>query len=110
MVERSNAGPSIPVGEVPIENSDKAHRFEARFQEGVAVLTYHYDMTGGLVLEHTEVPPLLRHHGIATRLAAAALEFARNHQLRVVPVCPFVVAYLGQHPEFSALVRRDRAT
>jgi uncharacterized protein len=92
-------------GVVPIENNTEAHRFEARFPEGLAVLRYHYDATGGLVLDHTEVPPPLRHRGIATRLAGTALEFARDHQVVVVPVCPFVVAYLKQHPEFNALIR-----
>jgi predicted GNAT family acetyltransferase len=90
---------------VPIENNTGAHRFEARFPEGLAVLRYHFDASGGLVLDHTEVPPPLRHRGIATRLAGAAFEFARDHQVVVVPVCPFVVAYLEQHPEFSAMIR-----
>jgi uncharacterized protein len=85
-------------GVVPIENNTVTHRFEARFPGGVAVLRYHYDATGSLVLDHTEVPALLRHRGVATRLARTALEFARDHQLVVVPVCPFVVAYLHQHP------------
>jgi NAD(P)-dependent dehydrogenase (short-subunit alcohol dehydrogenase family) len=47
--------------------------------------------------------------GIATRLARTALEFARDHQVVVVPVCPFVVAYLQQHPDFNSLVRPTRA-
>ena len=105
-MEGSPTGPSDAIADVPIQHNDAAHRFEARFQEGMAVLSYHYDLAGALVLDHTEVPALLRHQGIATRLAAAALEFASRHQLIVVPVCPFVVAYLREHPEFSALVRR----
>jgi predicted GNAT family acetyltransferase len=85
-------------GAVPIANNTVTHRFEARFPEGVAVLRYHHDGAGSLVLDHTEVPAPLRHRGIATRLARTALEFARDHQVVVVPVCPFVVAYLHQHP------------
>lgn len=90
---------------VPIENNTAAHRFEARFPEGFAVLRYHDDATGALVLDHTEVPPPLRHRGIATRLARTALEFARGHHLVVVPVCPFIVAFVRQHPEFHDLIR-----
>src|SRR6185503_14772945 len=89
----------------PIENNMAAHRFEARFPEGLAVLQYHHDATGALVLDHTEVPPVLRHRGIATRLARAALEFARDQRVDVVPVCPFVVAYVKRHPELSDLIR-----
>ena len=94
---------------VPIANNTVTHRFEARFPEGVAVLRYHYDGAGSLVLDHTEVPAPLRHRGIATRLARTALEFARDHQEVVVPVCPFVVAYLQQHPDFNSLVRPTHA-
>jgi hypothetical protein len=84
------------------------HRFEARFPEGLAILRYHYDTAHRLVLDHTEVPPVLRHRGIATRLAAAALDFASRRELVVVPICPFVVAYLERHPEFKRLLgRRD---
>jgi predicted GNAT family acetyltransferase len=92
-------------GAVPITNDTVTHRFEARSPEGVAVLRYHYDGAGSLVLDHTEVPAPLRHRGIATRLARTALEFARDHQVVVVPVCPFVVSYLQQHPDFNSLVR-----
>jgi predicted GNAT family acetyltransferase len=92
-------------GVVPIANNMVTRRFEARFPEGVAVLRYHYDGAGSLVLDHTEVPAPLRHRGIATRLARTALEFARDQHVVVVPVCPFVVAYLQQHPDFNSLVR-----
>ena len=87
------------VSEIAIVNNEAAHRFEARFAEGVAVLQYQYRNDGALVLVHTEVPPALRRRGIATRLASAALAFARDNRLEVVPVCPFVAAYLRQHPK-----------
>jgi hypothetical protein len=91
-------------GGTAIVNNTAEHRFEARFPEGLAVLRYHYDAAHRLTLDHTEVPLVLRHQGIATQLAAAALAFASHRKLVVVPVCPFVVAYLRQHPEFNALV------
>ena len=87
------------MSETAIVNNEAAHRFEARFAEGIALLQYQYRSDGALVLVHTEVPPALRRRGIATRLASAALAFARDHHLEVVPVCPFVVAYLQQHPK-----------
>ena len=96
-------------GAPAIVNNTAEHRFEAGFPEGLAILRYHYDTAHRLVLVHTEVPPLLRHKGIATQLAAAALDFARDRELVVVPVCPFVVAYLQQHPEFNALIAPRRA-
>ncbi|HVC19282.1 MAG TPA: GNAT family N-acetyltransferase [Vicinamibacterales bacterium] len=90
---------------VPIEHNEAASRFEARFPEGVALLQYRFDAAGDFVLIHTEVPPSLRGRGLADRLARTALEYARDHRLVVVPLCPFVRAYLDRHPEFTPLVR-----
>ncbi|MBM4415353.1 MAG: N-acetyltransferase [Chloroflexi bacterium] len=43
---------------------------------------------------------------MASRLADVALRDARACRLRVVPRCPFVAAYIRDHPEFADLVRR----
>jgi predicted GNAT family acetyltransferase len=91
-------------GDMAIVNNTAEHRFEARLPDGFAILRYHYDPAHRLILDHTEVPAAHRHQGIATRLAAAALDFASHVGLVVVPVCPFVVAYLRQHPELNRLV------
>src|SRR4030081_2623239 len=72
--------PTVP-GEVAVDNNEAAHRFEVRVPEGIAELRYRYDGGGTLVLVHTEVPPVRRHQGIATRLAGAALVFARDRGL-----------------------------
>ncbi|MDE3155178.1 MAG: N-acetyltransferase, partial [Acidobacteriota bacterium] len=68
------------------------------------------DAAGDLVLVHTEVPPALRGRGLADRLAAAALDYARAHHLAIVPVCPFVKKYLTRHPGDQSLVRGERPT
>jgi uncharacterized protein len=92
--------------EGPVENNGAAHRFEARFPEGLALLKYHYDGAGRLSLDHTEVPPARQHHGVAALLAKAALDFARARNLKVFPRCPYVIAYLDGHPELEPLVDR----
>jgi predicted GNAT family acetyltransferase len=92
--------------EIRIENNDSAHRFETRFPDGLALLKYHYDSAGRLSLDHTEVPPAHQHHGLAGLLAKAALDFAAARKLKVFPRCPYVLAYLAQHPELEPLVDR----
>jgi len=99
------SGPEAP--EVPVENSEAAHRFEIRFPDGPAFLKYHYDAAGRLSLDHTEVPPERQHHGLAGVLAKAALDFARDRKLKVFPRCPYVIAYLASHPELEPLVDRS---
>jgi predicted GNAT family acetyltransferase len=42
---------------------------------------------------------------MAGTLAHAALEYARSNKLTVIPVCPYVIAYLAKHPEYQSLVK-----
>lgn len=92
-----------------VEHNVPARRFELPFPDGLAMLEYHYDRAGQLHLDHTEVPPARRHRGVGGLLARAALDFARAHDLTVVPVCPYVIAYLEAHPESTLRVDRGGA-
>lgn len=87
-----------------IEREPHRHRLVARVG-GVPAgeLTYH-EADGHLTLVHTEVAGELEGRGIAGALAAAALEWARSEHWRVVPLCPFVTAYLRRHPDQLDLV------
>ena len=59
---------------------------------------------------HTEVPPALEDQGIAGKLVAAALDFARAAHLRVIPLCPYVSDFISKHPEYQDLLsEKDRA-
>jgi predicted GNAT family acetyltransferase len=83
-----------------VVNNEGAHRFELVFDDGVAFLVYerHGDR---LVLVHTEVPKPFEGRGCGGMLVRAAVDYARVHHLRVVPVCPFARAYLQRHPEYA---------
>jgi predicted GNAT family acetyltransferase len=63
---------------------------------------------GVIVLVHTEVAASAEGHGLGSRLVAGALDDIRARGLRLVPVCPFVAAYLRRHPEQQDLVARNR--
>jgi uncharacterized protein len=62
---------------------------------------------GAIVLLHTEVAPSAEGQGLGGRLVAGALADIRSRGLRLVPVCPFVAAYIRRHPEQRDLVARD---
>ena len=80
-------------------------RFELERDGHVASLQY--TVAGHvLALLHTEIPEALRGSGIASTLAQTALDWARDHHLKVDVVCPFVTAFLETHPEYSDLVLR----
>jgi predicted GNAT family acetyltransferase len=78
-------------------------RFELERDGHVAYLEYNL---AGKVLQliHTEVPEALRGKGMASALAESALEWAREHEVKVDVICPSVAAYLKRHSEYSDLV------
>jgi predicted GNAT family acetyltransferase len=88
---------------IEVRNNVAAQRFEVESGGSLAVLEYEEE-DGRITLVHTEVPPPLEGKGIAGRLAAAALDSARDRNLRVIPVCDFVSAYIKRHPEYLQVV------
>ena len=79
------------------------NRFEAATEHGAATLRYF--LRGDVIdLAHTAVPQDAEGQGIGSALAHAALEHARKNGLKVIPSCPFVLAYLQKHKEYADLV------
>jgi uncharacterized protein len=80
-----------------------SQRFEMDVDGQLSVLEYTFK-NQRLFLTHTEVPSALQSHGLGTKLAHAALEYARQNELTVVAICPFVKEYVHSHPEYQAFV------
>ena len=53
---------------------------------------------------HTEIDERFEGQGVGSRLVHDALEDARAKGLKVIPMCPFVKAYMARHPEYLDLV------
>jgi predicted GNAT family acetyltransferase len=88
--------PDLHVLDVP-----DLRRYEARLGEGRELAgLMDYRLTDDfIVLTHTEVRQGFEGQGIGSRLVRAVLEDLRERQVAVIPTCPFVVAWLHQHPE-----------
>lgn len=54
---------------------------------------------GKLTVFHTEVSPESEGKGYAKQLLDAMTAYAREHQLKVLPLCPYVHAQFRRHPE-----------
>ena len=91
----------------PVVDNRSESRFETKTPGGTAVIEYQLE-GGRLVLTHTEVPEADRKRGLGTRLVEAVLGKARELGLTVVPVCPFVRAYLRRNPQAGGLIEEPR--
>jgi uncharacterized protein len=88
---------------VEVVNNPERHRFETRVDGVLAQVAYRLE--GDVItFTHTEVPESLSGRGIANQLAVTALNYARDHGLKVIPLCPFVSTYIKRHPEYQPLV------
>jgi predicted GNAT family acetyltransferase len=86
-----------------VRDNTALSRFELDAAGVTAFMTYRLG-DGVITLQHTETPVQARGQGIASRLVAGVLAMARARGLKVIPRCPFVSAYIAEHPEFGDLV------
>ena len=52
-----------------------------------------------LTVYHTEVLPEIEGKGIAKKLVEAMVDYVRAHQLKIIPLCPYVSAVFNKNPE-----------
>lgn len=94
------------MGDLPaVVNNEARSRFEIKLGGETAFADYRLTRAG-LVLPHVEVPPALEDRGVGGRLAEAAMRYAREHGLKVMPTCPFMADYVRRRPETHDLVHR----
>lgn len=64
-------------------------------QEGdiiLAEMTYVWAGTTKFIIDHTDVSETLGGKGIGKQLLHRAIEFAREKQVKIMPLCPFAKA------------------
>ena len=74
--------------------------------DGERVGLIDYRLTNGTIAYlHAEVDPAHGGQGLASRMTREVLDDARRRGLSVIPMCPFVAAYVDRHrDEYADLV------
>ncbi len=62
---------------------------------------------GFLYLDSTYTPEEFRGRGVGSRLVQAAIRYAEEERLKIVPNCEFAIEYFKRHPEYSSLLHKD---
>lgn len=57
-----------------------------------------------LMITETLAPERLEGQGLASRLARHVIAGAQARGLRILPACPYFLAYLQKHPEHAEAV------
>lgn len=87
-----------------VEHRPLQHRFVVDLPEGEARLAYRMTSDSVMDMTSTFVPTAARGRGAAAALTEAALRYAREHQLQVVPTCWYVGDFIDAHREYEALL------
>ncbi len=83
------------------ESESKGAFFVEQDGAMVAEMTYSKAGTDKFIIDHTFVDELLSGQKVGARLVKAAVDYARENSLKILPLCPFANAEFRKHPEYS---------
>jgi predicted GNAT family acetyltransferase len=77
---------------------DTGHRFELTENGFTAFATYRRS-GDAVTIPHVEAPKELQGKGTAGRLMEGIVALARAQGFKIVPTCPYAVAWFKRHPD-----------
>ena len=98
-----NKSDKINLDDVVVVNNIDDNQFEINISDLQAFIPYSISK-GKIAFFHTEVPEELEGNGLATKLTLHALNYAKDNELKILPYCPFIAAYIEKHPEWKKYV------
>ena len=69
--------------------------------EKLAEMTYSKAGDSLIIIDHTEVSEKLKGQGAGKQLVQAAVSYAREHHIKILPLCPFAKAVFDKTPDYS---------
>ena len=67
--------------------------------EKIAELTYSKAGNDKIILDHTEVPDKHRGESLGKKLVYHSVDFARKHNLKILPLCPYARAVFSKNKD-----------
>jgi len=74
------------------------------YTEGNEVYVEYTMRNDEMDLHHTFTHPTLRGKGLAAQVVRAAFEYAKENNLKVIPTCYYVQAFIRKNDEYKELV------
>ena len=88
-----------------IIHNEAENRFETWIDNQLSKLDYMQD-GNTIVMTHVGVYPEHRGQGIAGKLTQVALEYAKEKSFRVIPMCPYIAAYIRRNTRYEDLTKQ----
>ena len=103
MADRMAAGGSNLRDDVLVRDNPERRRYELHLGAKLAGVADYHAQPGLVTIMHTEIEPAFEGHGLGSQFVSAVLDDIRRQEAKVLPVCPFVRAFLQRHPEYADL-------
>lgn len=82
------------------ENHETKGRFFYKEENKVlAEMTYSWAGTDRIIIDHTEVSDSLRGKGVGELMVRKAVDFAREKEISIIPLCPFARSVFKKYEE-----------
>ena len=72
----------------------------------LAEMVYTMASPDKMIIEHTEVSEELKGQNVGLQLVKTAVEFARAHNIKILPLCPFANSVFKRKPEFADVLAK----
>jgi predicted GNAT family acetyltransferase len=82
------------------ESSTKGSFFVSEKNKRLAEMTFSKSV-GRIIIDHTDVSDALRGKNVGKQLVAAAVEYARKNNIKILPLCPFAKSVFNKVVEFQ---------
>ncbi len=103
-------GPMTDEPQVTVVDNPDESRFEVSVDGTLAGFAVYEQDRGAVIFVHTEVFEEFEGQGLAGQLAKAALDAVREAGKTIIPLCPYIKAYVRKHsPEYDDLLRHPAA-
>jgi len=90
---------------VTIRKNPENERYVAEIEGAIVAYTVYHIRHGGIYFfVHTEIEEGYKGKGIGAQLVREALDDVRQLGGTVVPLCPYVAAFIGKNPQYDDLV------
>ena len=98
----------VDLEKLNVTHNPANNTFEVWIDGQLSKLDYILDAKN-FVITHVGVYPEHRGQGVAAKIVEAALGYARENALRVVPMCSYAASYIRRNPQYWELTDQERA-
>ena len=88
-----------------VVRNDQENRYEVWSGDALAGFAEYLERGDRTVFTHTEVDDAFSGQGLGKELAAEALDDVVRRGRTIVPLCPFIAAYVRKHTQYEPSVR-----